>query len=57
MQITTKILRIVTFIATVPNKFTSRSRPLGSPNYIDKLMIADSQLWIPLATFFSISEV
>ena len=31
-----KILTIVIFIATVPNKFASRPRLLGSLNYIDK---------------------
>ena len=41
MQIATKILRIVIFIATVPNIFTSRPRLPGSPNYINKRMIAD----------------
>lgn len=52
MQINTKVLRIVIFIATVPNKFTSRPRLLGSPNYM-----LSAQLWRPLATIFSITEV
>lgn len=57
MQITIKILRIVIFIVTVPNKFTSRTRLLGSTNYIDKRMIAYCTVVDTAGTIFSISEV